>query len=158
MVGELLISWRGRQTRNQDFQIPSFVPPPGPIEYIPSFRADQPFALARIANGEWVIRDPNAPLPEAPRPAAGTSAPRPKALAPLIDAMLLAGNMTMRGIVRELQRKASAACHGRDLRANVRARRYWLRKRGYLIRRNDQERLQAAPTPAARSASTLTGP
>lgn len=36
--------------------------------------------------------------------------------------------MHMRGIVRELQRKASAACHGRDLRANVRARLYWLRR------------------------------
>ena len=36
----------------------------------------------------------------------------------------------MRGIVRELQRKASAACRGKDLQANVRARIYWLKRRG----------------------------
>ena len=29
----------------------------------------------------------------------------------------------------------SAACHGRDLRANVRARLYWLRKRGHQVER-----------------------
>ena len=61
---------------------------------------------------------------------------RERPLAPIIDAMLLAGNMTMRGIVRELQRKASAACHGRDLRANVRARLYWLRRKGRLAYRD----------------------
>lgn len=122
----------GRQTQNQDFQIPPFVPPPGPIEYIPSFRVAPLFAIALIANGERVLRDPAAPVPQADsRPVQPPQAP--KALAPLIDAMLLAGNMTMRGIVREIQRKASSACHGRDLCANVRARVYWLRKRGLEI-------------------------
>jgi hypothetical protein len=55
--------------------------------------------------------------------------------------MLLVGNMTMRGIVRELQRKASAVCHGRDLPANVRARLYWLRRRGRLAARDAQGRI-----------------
>jgi hypothetical protein len=68
-------------------------------------------------------------------PAAGAPI-RMRPIAPIIDAMLLAGNMTMRGIVRELQRKASAACHGRDLQANVRARLYWLRRRGRLVSRD----------------------
>ena len=53
-----------------------------------------------------------------------------KPLAPIIDAMLLKGGMTMRGIVRELRRKASSACKGRDLAANVRARLYHLKRRG----------------------------
>ncbi len=46
--------------------------------------------------------------------------------------MLLAGGKTMRGIVRELRCKASASCRGKDLKANVRARIYWLRKRGQM--------------------------
>lgn len=69
--------------------------------------------------------------------------PQPKPLAPLIDAMLLAGNKTMRGILRELRRKASAACRGRDLEANVRARLYWVRQKGRTVCRDSQGRLQA---------------
>lgn len=95
-------------------------------------------------------RPKRAEIGAAPRP--------PKPLAPLIDAMLLAGNKTMRGIVRELRRKASAACRGRDLEANVRARLHWLRQRGHYIERDASGRLQAAPTPAARRVSRLTGP
>lgn len=57
-----------------------------------------------------------------------------KPLAPIIDAMLLAGDHTMRGIVREVRRRASAACRGKDLKANVRARMYWLKKRGHEVR------------------------
>ncbi len=44
-----------------------------------------------------------------------------------------AGGKTMRGILRELRRKASVACRGKDLQANVRARLYWLRRKGYAI-------------------------
>jgi len=51
--------------------------------------------------------------------------------------MLLAGGKTMGGILRELRRKASAACRGRDLEANVRARLYWLQRRGYRIERRN---------------------
>jgi len=61
---------------------------------------------------------------------------QPKPLAPIIDAMLLAGGKTMRGIVREVKRRASAACKGRDVPANIRARLYWLRKRGCKIETN----------------------
>ena len=60
-------------------------------------------------------------------PAAGPPVRLNKPLAPLIDAMLLAGGHTMRGIVREIRRKASAACRGKNLPANVRARLYWFR-------------------------------
>ncbi len=63
-------------------------------------------------------------------------------LAPLIDAMLLAGGHSMRGIVRELRRKASAACRGKDLKANVRARLYWFRRKGLSVRQDVQGRVQ----------------
>lgn len=56
-----------------------------------------------------------------------------KPIAPIIDAMLLAGRHTMRGIVRELRRKASTSCRGKDLRANVRARLYWFRRKGQKV-------------------------
>lgn len=69
---------------------------------------------------------------------------QPKLLAPIIDAMLLAGGITMRGIVRELRRKASAACRGKDLQANVRARMYWFRKRGYTIESDQLGHLNAS--------------
>ncbi|MBI4377370.1 MAG: hypothetical protein HY549_13100 [Elusimicrobia bacterium] len=117
---------------------------------VPAAYPLQPFDQGKAA---WEIR----PAPYSSRSKVkGLLAPN-KALAPIIDAMLLKGGMTMRGIVRELRRKASAACRGKDLKANVRARLYWLRKRGHRIRWNGQERVQAAPTPAARSASRLTG-
>lgn len=78
--------------------------------------------------------EPAFPVKERPnRPidsAQPTVPPEKKRLAPLIDAMLLAGNMTMKGVLRELRRKAGAACHGRDLRANVRARMSYLRAKG----------------------------
>lgn len=56
----------------------------------------------------------------------------PKPLAPTIDALLLKGGLTMRGLVREVKRRASSACRGKDVRANIRARMYWLKKRGSL--------------------------
>lgn len=76
-----------------------------------------------------------------PRPRKGRGDTKP--LAPLIDAMLLAGNMTMRGILRELRRRASAACQGKDLAANVRARIYWLKKRGRQLAVKGRAQLQA---------------
>ena len=72
-----------------------------------------------------------------PKGAEIMATPRPpKPLAPIIDAMLLAGGHSMRGIVRELSRKASAACRGKDLKANVRARLYWLKRKGYHVERD----------------------
>ncbi len=77
---------------------------------------------------------------------AETIIPKPyKPLAPLIDAMLLAGNKTMRGIVREIKRKAGAQCKGKDIRANVRARIYWLRKRNHRVEKNRQAHIQVIP-------------
>lgn len=73
------------------------------------------------------------------------SALPPKSLAPIIDAMLLAGGKTMRGIVREVRRRASASCHGKDLKANVRARLYWLRRKGFRVEGYGQARLKVAP-------------
>lgn len=78
--------------------------------------------------------------PRGPRPRREARAP--KSLAPLIDAMLLAGNMTMRGILRELRRKASAACRGRDLEANIRARIFWFRRKGRSAHRDERGRLR----------------
>ena len=49
-----------------------------------------------------------------------------------VSALSVCGH-TMRGIVREVRRRASASCRGKDLRANVRARMYWFRRRGYVI-------------------------
>lgn len=60
----------------------------------------------------------------------GLPAPN-KPLALIIDAMLLAGNKTMRGILRELRRKACASCHGNDLKANGPARLYWFCRKGF---------------------------
>lgn len=82
----------------------------------------------------WGSDEPAFPVKETSnRPideAQPTKPPEKQPIAPLIDAMLLAGNMTMKGILRELRRKASAACHGKDLRANVRARMSHLRRKG----------------------------
>jgi hypothetical protein len=67
-----------------------------------------------------------APYKESTR---STLEDRKRPLAPIIDALLLEGGRTMKGLVREVKRRASAACRGKDVGANVRARMYWLRKR-----------------------------
>lgn len=78
---------------------------------------------------------------QARAPAAGAPVRMNRPLAPIIDAMLLAGGHTMRGIVRELRRKAGAASRGKDLQANVRARLYWFRCKGRSADRDAQERI-----------------
>lgn len=77
-----------------------------------------------------------------------------KPLAPIIDAMLLAGGHTMRGIVRELRRKASSACQGRDLKANVRARLYWFKRRGYGVERDSRGCLKVLQSASATAEKT----
>jgi hypothetical protein len=67
----------------------------------------------------------------------------PKPLAPIIDALLLAGGKTMRGIVREVRRKASRGCKGKELQANVRARLYWLKSKGFTVDTDELGRLKA---------------
>ncbi len=49
----------------------------------------------------------------------------------------------MIGIVRQLKRKASVSCRSKDLQANVRARIYWLKRRGYTIATDMLGRLKA---------------
>jgi len=73
------------------------------------------------------------PLSQAPP----RSAPEPKLLAPIIDALLVRGGLSMRGIVREVRRRAGSVCGGKNIHANVRARLYWLKKKGMVVHRND---------------------
>lgn len=61
-----------------------------------------------------------------------------KQLAPIIDSLLLEGTRTMRGLVREVKRRASSACKGKDVAANIRARIYWFKKKGYKQIKNPQ--------------------
>jgi len=72
-----------------------------------------------------------------------------QSLASAIDALLLEGGRTMRGIIRELMRKAGAACRGRDVAANVRARLYWFRRKGRAVHRDVSGRIRFfRPLPA----------
>ncbi len=87
--------------------------------------------------------------PHQARGPAASAPVRMKPIAPIIDAMLLAGGHTMRGIVREIRRKASAASSGKDLKANVRARFYWLKRRGYVAERDLRGCLKAAQSASA---------
>lgn len=81
-------------------------------------------------------------LHQARGPAADAPVRMNKPLSPIIDAMLLAGGHTMRGIVRELRRKASAACRSKDLQANVRARLYWFRRKGRKVHEDAEGHIQ----------------
>lgn len=108
------------------FSIPSGYP-------LGSFRREPAFELRANSYVPRAARITQAHMPVAP-----------KQLSPIIDAMLLAGGKTMRGILRELRRKASTACRGKDLQANVRARLYWLRRKGYRVDVDGQARLKVA--------------
>lgn len=68
-----------------------------------------------------------------------------KLLAPIIDALLLKGGISMLGVVRAVKRRASASCRGKDVKANVRARIYWLKRRGFTIDTDEIGRLKATP-------------
>jgi len=65
----------------------------------------------------------------------------PKQLAPVIDALLMKGGLTMKGLVRELKRRASSACGGKNVPANIRARLYWMRRRGCQVCLDDSGRV-----------------
>ncbi|HAZ09076.1 MAG TPA: hypothetical protein DCZ01_11290 [Elusimicrobia bacterium] len=65
-----------------------------------------------------------------------------KPLAPIIDAMLLAGGHTMQGILREVRRRASAASRGKDLAANVRARMVSYTRKGWQVVKDDEKRVK----------------
>ncbi len=51
-----------------------------------------------------------------------------KPLSTVIDELLLSGKYTMKGLIREVKRRASSQCKGKDVAANIRARMYWLKK------------------------------
>lgn len=74
----------------------------------------------------WDVR-PSLYTPRSERPKPARPAAQ-KQLAPIIDALLLEGGRTMRGLVREVKRRASSACKGKNVRVNIRARVYWLKK------------------------------
>lgn len=54
---------------------------------------------------------------------------QPKPLSAIIDTLLLEGGRTMRGLIREVKRRASSARKGKDVAANIRARIYWFKKK-----------------------------
>ena len=115
------------------------------------------YPLARFNEEAPAFEMRSAPYSRRPKGAVIPVQMKPmKQLAPLIDAMLLRGGKTMTGILRELRRKASAACRGKDLKANIRARMHWFRRRGYMIDSDALERLNACSPHeghAARAAS-----
>jgi len=78
---------------------------------------------------------PGPYVPRSARPKGIKEHPAP--LAPIIDALLLKGGLSIRGIAREVRRRASASCRGKDVMANVRARLYWLQKRHYRVEVNE---------------------
>lgn len=81
--------------------------------------------------------------PRAPR------MPVKKQLAPTIDALLLKGGLSMRGLVREVKRRASAACKGKDVSANIRARIYWFKRNGCRIKKNEYSQLKVSKVPVS---------
>lgn len=103
--------------------------------------ADYPLRPFDAEQAVWEAR-PNPYSPRSREAEVSKSIAQAKPLAPLIDAMLLTGGKTMRGILRELRRKASAACRGKDLKANVRARLYWFRKKRGRIERDEHGHLR----------------
>ncbi|HAM36099.1 MAG TPA: hypothetical protein DEB40_14260 [Elusimicrobia bacterium] len=74
------------------------------------------------------------------RPRRGRSEPKP--LAVTIDALLQEGGRSMKGLEREVRRRASVACRGKNVKAGIRARMYWLQKRGMTLHRDDDGRVQ----------------
>ena len=78
---------------------------------------------------------PGPYMPRSARPRGSMAPPVP--LAPIIDALLMKGGLSIKGIAREVRRRASASCRGKDVLANIRARLYWLQKRHYRVEVNE---------------------
>lgn len=104
------------------------------------------FPLEPLKRGDGAL-DIRADPYQGPRAKRRRGRPQPKPLAPAIDALLLEGGRTMRGLVREVKRRASAACRGKDVPANVRARLYWFKRKGYRADSNGQAHLRVLPPP-----------
>lgn len=157
-----LENWRGREVGNTSDIVRPPVPADGETTYIPPIHLSEVVVWGRIANGERVI----AERAEVPAPAAvgaedgqdGAKFPsrrlsgRPDGnshpLSAVIDELLFEGSRTMKGLVREVRRRASSACNGKNVAANIRARVYWLKKKGSTVRVDEAGRLQALGAPA----------
>lgn len=51
-------------------------------------------------------------------------------LSAIIDELILSRKKySMKGLIREVKRRASSQCNGKDVAANIRARMYWLKKK-----------------------------
>ena len=67
---------------------------------------------------------------------------REGSLAAVIDQFLFDGKHTVKEIAAELPKKAGAACKGKDLEANVRARLFTYRRKGLRVEKDDQKRIR----------------
>ncbi len=63
-------------------------------------------------------------------------------LAAIIDPLLFEGTHTVKEIAAELGRKAGEAAKGKDLEANVRARLFTYRKKGYAVEKDAEKRVK----------------
>lgn len=67
---------------------------------------------------------------------------REGSLAAVIDQFLFDGKHTVKEIAAELLKKAGAACKGKDLEANVRARLFTYRRKGFRVDKDAQKRIR----------------
>ena len=105
--------------------------------HVPTVYFLRPFDQGKAA---WEMRP--SPYSARSKKVKGQAAPN-KPLAPIIDALLLKGGISMVGIVRAVRRKASSSCRGKDVKANVRARLYWFKRRGCEVARDSRGCLKA---------------
>ena len=110
--------------------------------YLPT---DYPLSPFKPDAAAWEMRS-NPYISRSARPKVSHVAVQ-KQLAPIIDALLLKGGMTMQGLAREVKRQASAACKGKDVKANIRARIYWFKRKGCRVKKNEYSQLKVSCAP-----------
>ena len=69
-------------------------------------------------------------------------------LAAIIDPLLLSGGHTVKEIATELAKKAAEAAKGKDLEANVRARCWTFKKKGWQVVKDDKKRVKVVQSKA----------
>src|SRR5258708_16744204 len=74
---------------------------------------------------------------------------REGSFAALIDPMLLSGKFTIKQMDGELQRKAGDLCKGKNVQANIRARMFSYRRKGWTVERNAQKQIKVVPKKGA---------
>lgn len=67
---------------------------------------------------------------------------RDGSLAAVIDPMLFSGGHTIQEIAAELKKKAKALTNGKDLEANVRARLFTYRRKGFRVEKDAQKNIR----------------